>query len=118
VIWRTFSYITAHSYSKIFFIGKPSSMARNARWAEVTVKRRLTPHPIETYETPLRLANPAIGNGRPCTYVAFTQPAFPGPEPSQRWARAQQGSWMELPSGHDAPITVPDQVAELLSGIG
>jgi pimeloyl-ACP methyl ester carboxylesterase len=83
------------------------------------LKRRLTPHPIETYETPLRLANPSIGNGRSCTYVAFTQPAFPGPEPSRRWARVQQGwGWMELPSGHDAPITVPDKVAELLSGIG
>ena len=76
-------------------------------------KQRVTLHPIETYETPLRLANPSIGNGRSCTYVAFTQPAFPDPEPSRRWARAQQG-WgrMELPSGHTAPITVPDKVAE------
>jgi transposase len=37
--------------------------------------RRFTPHPIGTYETPLRLANPA-GNGRPCTYVHFTSPPF------------------------------------------
>ena len=41
----------------------------------------------------------------------WRQPAFLGPEPSRRWARVQQGwGWMELPSGHDAPITVPDKL--------
>jgi pimeloyl-ACP methyl ester carboxylesterase len=82
-------------------------------------RRRATAQPITTYETPLKLSNSAIGNGRPCTYVAFTNPAFASPELSRRWARTQSGwAWMELASGHAAPIIVPDKVAELLGGIG
>jgi hypothetical protein len=80
--------------------------------------RRLTPHPIGTYETPLRLNNP-IGNGRPCTYVHFTSPPFPPMEASRRWARSQQGwNWAELPASHNALITIPDEVTRLLAGIG
>ena len=82
-------------------------------------RRRVTPQPLATYETPLRLNNPTIGNGRPCNYVAFTNPAFPGPEQSRRWARTQPGwAWAELATGHAAPVIVPDKVAELLGGIG
>jgi pimeloyl-ACP methyl ester carboxylesterase len=82
-------------------------------------RRRVTPQPISTYETPLKLGNPVIGNGKPCTYVAFTAPAFPGPEPSRRWAKSQTGwTWVELAAGHAAPVIVPDKVADLLAGIG
>ena len=82
-------------------------------------RRRATAQPIATYETPLRLGNPTIGNGRPCTYVAFTNPAFSAPEPSRRWAQNQPGwAWVELAAGHAAPITVPDKVAGLLGSIG
>ena len=99
-------------------LGALGSLGLSAGPTEDWFKRRATPHPLATYETPLRLGNPSIGNGRPCTYVAFTQPAFPAPEPSRRWAREQKGwSWMELPIGHAAPIIAPDKVAELLGGI-
>ena len=82
-------------------------------------RRRATAQPIATYEAPLKLSNPAIGNGRPCTYVAFTNPAFPSPEPSRRWARTKPSwAWMELAAGHAAPIIVPDKVAEVLGSIG
>jgi pimeloyl-ACP methyl ester carboxylesterase len=80
------------------------------------LKRRMLPHPLNTYETPLKLSNPTIGAGKPCTYVAFT--GF-GPEPSRRWAKSQQGwKWMEIASGHGAPIVVPEQVSQLLDQVG
>src|SRR4051812_28325825 len=81
------------------------------------VLRHMTPHPIATYDTPLRLDHP-IGNGRPCTYVAFTSPAYAAPEPSRRWARNQPGwEWRELAVAHAAPATAPDEVAQLLAEI-
>jgi pimeloyl-ACP methyl ester carboxylesterase len=80
--------------------------------------RRMTPQPLAHYETPLVLNHP-VGNGRPCTFVAFTNPAFPAQEPSRRWAHGRPGwGWMELAAGHAAPVTAPDEVAQLLSGIG
>lgn len=80
--------------------------------------RRLTPHPIGTYETPLRLANP-VGNGRPCTYVHCTSPPFPPMEASRHLAKGREGwGWAELAASHNTLITVPDEVARLLAGIG
>ena len=80
--------------------------------------RRLTPHPIGTYETPLKLGNP-VGNGRPCTYVHFNSPPFPPMEASRRWARGREGwNWMELAGSHNGLITVPDEVTRVLAGIG
>ena len=82
------------------------------------LRRRMTPQPLAHYETPLVLGHP-VGNGRPCTFVAFTDPAFPAQEPSRRWARGRPGwNWMELAVGHAAPVTAPDEVARLLAGLG
>lgn len=82
------------------------------------LRRRLTPHPLAYYETPLRLGHP-VGNGRPCTYVSLTSPANPSQEPSRRWARGRPGwDWVELAQGHVAPATAPDEVARLLAGLG
>ncbi len=80
--------------------------------------RRFTPHPIGTFETPLKLANP-VGNGRPCTYAFFTSPPYTAFEGMRRWARGREGwNWVELAASHVAPVTVPDEVARLLAGIG
>ncbi len=39
--------------------------------------RRMTPHPVSTYTTPVRLDHP-VGNGLTCTYIRCTQPFYPG----------------------------------------
>jgi hypothetical protein len=39
--------------------------------------RRMTPQPIATYEGPLELCHPVIGNGLLCTYAACVDPVYP-----------------------------------------
>jgi hypothetical protein len=39
------------------------------------VKRRLTPHPVSTHDSAMRIDNP-VTNGRAPTYVACTDPAY------------------------------------------
>lgn len=78
------------------------------------VARRLTPHPIATFESPLTLAHP-IGNGRPCTYVACTAPAYAPLAASRAWVRRQTGwHWREIAAGHEAMVTAPEALATLL----
>jgi pimeloyl-ACP methyl ester carboxylesterase len=84
--------------------------------------RRLRPHPIGTYESPVRLTKPA-GAGRPVTYVAYTGPALGSIEPSRQRARAKAASgtgwtYRELAVPHDVEIPQPQTVIDLLAGLG
>ena len=81
------------------------------------VRRRLTPHPAGTYESPLRLENP-VGNGRPRTYIACTAPAYGALEASRRWVMRQSGwNWQEIATGHDAMVTAPAELARMLLAV-
>jgi len=81
------------------------------------VARRLTPHPIGTYESPLKLAHP-IGNGIPRTYIQCTNPVYPALGPVRQWLSRQQG-WQrrEIATGHDAMVTAPAELAAMLMQI-
>jgi pimeloyl-ACP methyl ester carboxylesterase len=82
------------------------------------VRRRLTPHPIGTYDSPLTLANP-VGNGRPRTYIVCTNPIYAPLEGSRQWVKSQQSwEWREIPTGHDAMVTAPEELARMLAAIG
>lgn len=82
------------------------------------VRRRLTPHPVGTYESSLILAHP-VGNARPCTYIACTDPLYAPMESSRAWVKRQKDwTWLELASGHDAMILKPMELADLLEAIG
>jgi pimeloyl-ACP methyl ester carboxylesterase len=78
------------------------------------VSRRVTPHPLGTYESPLRLKNP-VGNGRPCTYIACTAPLYGPLEGARQWAKRQSGwRWQEIATGHDAMVTAPAELTRML----
>lgn len=78
------------------------------------VRRRLTPHPISTYETALILRH-RPGNGLPCTYIHCTDPAYAPLESSRERARRQPGwRWREIATGHDAMITAPLELSRIL----
>jgi pimeloyl-ACP methyl ester carboxylesterase len=82
----------------------------DAAWLE----RRLTPHPIGLYDEPVHWANP-IGNGRPCHYVAMTDPWYPPLASCRDYARSRTDwTWSEIATGHDAMISAPDLVADTL----
>jgi pimeloyl-ACP methyl ester carboxylesterase len=81
------------------------------------VRRHLTPHPLGTYETTLELRHP-IGNGRPCTYVACTGPAYQPLQWVRDWVKQQPGwTWQELPTAHDAMVLMPAELSRLLAAI-
>jgi len=73
----------------------------------------LTPHPLGTYETPLTLKN-KFGNGLPITYISCTDPAYPPLNASKEWARKNNIKMVDLKTGHDAMVTVPDKLTDML----
>jgi pimeloyl-ACP methyl ester carboxylesterase len=81
------------------------------------LERRLTPHPLATYASPLNVSNP-IGNDLPRTYIACTDPPYVFLDPVKAWVRRQEG-WrvLTMATGHDAMITAPDELAQILGEI-
>ncbi|XSC47452.1 alpha/beta fold hydrolase [Bradyrhizobium sp. RDT10] len=81
------------------------------------VKRRLTPHPISTYESKLNIKGP-IGNNLPRTYIHCANPSYGALQSSRDWVKSQQGwRWREIAAGHDAMVTAPDELARMLAEI-
>lgn len=78
---------------------------------------RLTPHPLRTFEQPARLT--AAAAALPRAFVHCTAgPVAPSFAPFAAQARAAPGwRFHELDTGHDAMITVPDQLAGLLRAL-
>jgi pimeloyl-ACP methyl ester carboxylesterase len=84
------------------------------------VLRSVTPQPLKTFEQPLHLKNPAIVSTKPRTHIDCTgsgiifllmrrllaPKALP---PTEAGWRLRQ-----LPTGHDAMITMPRELADLL----
>ena len=79
---------------------------------------RLCPHPVGTYDSPVRLARPA-GAGLPVTYAAYISPPLTSIEPSRQRASAKPGwRYLELAVPHDVQVANPETVVELLAGVG
>ncbi|MDO8773478.1 MAG: alpha/beta fold hydrolase [Burkholderiaceae bacterium] len=81
------------------------------------VKARLTSHPFGTYTSPLNLVHD-IGNGLPAVYVQCTDPVFAGLQTTREWVRASGMKTVDIKTGHDAMITAPVLLAELLALLG
>lgn len=81
------------------------------------VKRRLTPHPLASYTTPLQLKH-AVGNGRPRTYIHCTTPELPVLEDSRKLVKSQAGwHWVDIAAPHEAHITHPDLLTKVLLSV-
>ena len=80
------------------------------------VQARLTRHPLGTYTSRLNLAN-EIGNNVPSVYVKCTDPVFSALESSRDWVRASGMKMLEIKTGHDAMITAPDLLVDLLDNL-
>lgn len=77
------------------------------------VQARLTRHPLGTYTSPLKLRHP-VGNGLPAVYVQCTDPVFAGLQASRDWVAAHGMRRVEIAAGHDAMITAPDLLVQML----
>jgi pimeloyl-ACP methyl ester carboxylesterase len=92
--------------AEVFGVSDPADLA----W----VGRRLTPHPFGTYEQ--KLARHGAGLGRvPRTYIDCVAPMLETINPSRARVRARP-EWrvLELATGHDAMVTAPRELAEML----
>lgn len=76
---------------------------------------RLTAQPLHTFDRPLALAHP-LGNGVPKVYIDCNSPAMPAVIPFKAKVRAQPGwaAYESLATGHDAMVTQPVALANLL----
>jgi pimeloyl-ACP methyl ester carboxylesterase len=81
------------------------------------LRRRCTPHPLGSYTTPLLLKHP-LGNGVPLSYVDCTAPAYPALDGVKARLRAGPGwDWRMFAASHDAMVTAPAALADLLMEI-
>jgi pimeloyl-ACP methyl ester carboxylesterase len=75
---------------------------------------QLTPHPLSTFTSPLHLDHP-LGNGRPVTYIACTDPCFKETAAYRDYARQMPGwAYLEIATGHDAMVSAPAELTRLL----
>jgi pimeloyl-ACP methyl ester carboxylesterase len=78
------------------------------------VAANLTPMPLNIYRTALTLKTP-VGAGLPRTYIHCTEPQSPVIAPSAALVKSWQGwDWIDFAGPHDAMITHPDAIADLL----
>jgi len=84
--------------------------ADQAAW----VQSRLTPHPISTMRSPLPIKR-LPGNGLPTRYIACMEPQYHPPGRVDAWVAPMGWRVEELQTGHDAMVTAPQALAELLT---
>jgi pimeloyl-ACP methyl ester carboxylesterase len=81
------------------------------------VARRITPHPLAAYADPIVLSHP-VGNSLPRTYIRCTGPIYRATAPSYARIEADPGwSLLDIDTGHDAMITAPGPLADMLLAI-
>ena len=83
--------------------------AEDAAWLEA----RLTPHPLGTFRSALDLG-PDPANGLPAEYVLCVDPQYGNVEGSMNRARGLGWPVREIATGHDAMVTAPAPLADLL----
>lgn len=77
------------------------------------VEARLTPHPISTLLSRLPITG-TPGNGLPARYIACTDPLYHPHERVREWANMLGCSVEPIATGHDAMVTAPEVLVEML----
>ncbi len=79
------------------------------------VQSKLTPHPFKTFKQPVQFDASRL-KGLKKTYIRCTgEKGERGMSPSAERCKAAPDEWTykELPTGHDAMVTMPDRLAEM-----
>lgn len=78
------------------------------------VERLLTPHPTATYTLPIVFDHP-LGNGVPAAYIRCTDPGYSNTIKSAEYARLRSDwQYLEIRTGHDAMISAPAELTDML----
>lgn len=77
------------------------------------MRRRLTPMAASLVESSVVLQHP-VANGVPATFVRCVEPAMRAMDVSEQQARMHGWSMRTLATGHNAMMSAPSDVAELL----
>ena len=81
------------------------------------VTRRQTPHPGAVYDAPLNFDAQRVAS-LPRTYIDCTQPALATIAVARQRVRSEPGwSLVELATGHDAMISAPQALFDVLTGL-
>jgi pimeloyl-ACP methyl ester carboxylesterase len=84
-------------------------------WDAAWLERRLTPHPLRCFASTQEF-RAAPGNGLPAEYILCNDPVY-GPLEGAR-QRARDLGWpvREIATGHDAMVTAPGALTDMLDG--
>jgi hypothetical protein len=80
------------------------------------VQGKLTPHPLKTFQEPIHFDASRLSGLRK-TFIRCTgERGERGVSVSAERCKSAPGEWTykELPTGHDAMVTMPDQLTEML----
>ncbi|WP_342330896.1 alpha/beta fold hydrolase [Pedobacter sp. FW305-3-2-15-E-R2A2] len=81
------------------------------------VNDRLTNQPFKTFCQPLELKHP-YGNDLPLTYIACTGPELRAIQPfADKTKKSKNWKYLELKTGHDAMITMPVELSNMLQSL-
>jgi pimeloyl-ACP methyl ester carboxylesterase len=76
--------------------------------------RHCTPHPLKTFDDPIRLSGPP-GGALPKVYIQCVDPVYGPLQSSRDFVKAQAGwAWDEIATGHDAMVSAPAALADKL----
>lgn len=93
--------------------GAPDSFGLSDPADAAFVASRLTPHPFKTFTTALDLKNP-IGNNLPAAYIECTDPPYRPAAIALQRARKLGWPVEKIATGHDAMVSAPEALADLL----
>jgi pimeloyl-ACP methyl ester carboxylesterase len=83
--------------------------AAQAAW----LQPRLTPHPFNTFISPLNLKN-KVANGLPAQYIQCTDPVYGPLQASREWVKKNGMKMVEIKAGHDAMVMAADRLSDML----
>jgi len=87
--------------------------AADVKW----VNDRLTNQPFKTFSQPLKLKHP-YGNHLPLIYIACTKPELRAIKPfADKTKHSKNWKYIELQTGHDAMITMPIELSNMLQSL-
>lgn len=77
------------------------------------IQPKFTPHPFSTFVSPLNLKN-KVTNGLPSLYITCTDPMYGPLQASRDWVMKNGMKTVEIKTGHDAMVTMPERLADML----